>query len=241
LKKKRVVNPPEMWVRSDGAFEPIVDADLFYTARGIILARSRKYSNEEMIKMLKKLYEKHGRISGILIDKMDDMPSSTAYQSRFGGLIQAYRLVGYTPAIDYQYIEINRHLRTLHPTIVDGVISEIRNLGGSVFIDEATDLLVVNGEFTISLALVRCNKTPAGSLRWHVRLEHGLSPDITVAVRMDVSNKAPLDYYLFPSIDMKEDALRMAEDNGVMLDIYRFDTLDFLFMLAERIKIEEVA
>jgi hypothetical protein len=29
LKKKRVINPPEMWIRRDAAFEGIVPADLF--------------------------------------------------------------------------------------------------------------------------------------------------------------------------------------------------------------------
>lgn len=36
LKKKRVCNPPEMWVRADGAFDAIVDSELFFTARRII-------------------------------------------------------------------------------------------------------------------------------------------------------------------------------------------------------------
>ena len=240
LKRKRVENPPEIWVRADGAFEAIVDKQQFYTAQGIILARSRRYSDDEMLSLLKKLYEKNGRISGFLIDETDGMPSSTAYQSRFNGLIRAYRLIGYSPEVDYQYIEINRNLRRLHPKIVDGVIEEIRQLGGAIFIDEPTDFLIVNGEFAVSLVLVRCKKTKAGSLRWHVRFDEGLSPDITVAVRMNVSNDAPLDYYLLPAIDMTVDRLLMAEDNGALLDAYRFDSLDYLFAMAERIPIEEV-
>lgn len=240
LKKKRILNPPDMWIRADGVFEPIVDPDMFYTAKGIILARSRRYSNDEMISLLKTLYEKHGRISGLLIDETDGMPSSAAYQNRFGGLIRAYRKIGYTPEIDYQYIEINRHLRRLHPQVVDGVINEIRKLGGTVYIDEPTDMLIVNGEFSVSLVLVRCKRTPAGSLRWHIRLDQGLTPDITVAARMNPENDAPQDYYLLPSIDLNSEEFLMAEDNGAQLDTYRFESLEFLFAMAERVKIEEV-
>ena len=29
LKKKRVVNPPDMWIRADGAFAAIVDSSVF--------------------------------------------------------------------------------------------------------------------------------------------------------------------------------------------------------------------
>jgi hypothetical protein len=39
-------------------------------------------------------------------------------------------------------------------------------------------------------------------LRWRIRLDTGLVPDITIAVRMDETNDDPRDYYLLPSIDM---------------------------------------
>jgi len=35
--------------------------------------------------------------------------------------------------------------------------------------------------------------------------------------------------------------LRVAEENGLYLDAYRFDTLDYFLHLAERINIEEAA
>ena len=62
--------------------------------------------------------------------------------------------------------------------------------------DPATDLLTVNDEFTASIVMVRCLTTPAGSLRWQIRFDVGLWPDITVAVRMDEPNQSALDYYL---------------------------------------------
>ena len=92
--------------------------------------------------------------------------------------------------------------------------------------DPSTDLLTVNGEFTASIVMVRCQETAAGSLRWQIRFDVGLWPDITVAVRMDRPNKTALDYYLLPRIDMNMPTLRLAEDNGISLDAYRFETLD---------------
>ncbi len=35
--------------------------------------------------------------------------------------------------------------------------------------------------------------------------------------------------------------LRVAEDNGIYLDAYRFDTLDYFLTLVERINLEEAA
>jgi hypothetical protein len=72
-------------------------------------------------------------------------------------------------------------------------------------------------------------------------LDEGLKPDITVAVRMDATNEGVRDYYLLPAIDMTWENLRVAEENGVYLDAYRFETLDYFLGMAERIKLEEAA
>jgi hypothetical protein len=58
---------------------------------------------------------------------------------------------------------------------------------------------------------------------------------------MDADNKEPLDYYLLPAIDINLGKLRLAEDNGVGLDTYRFDTLDYFFGMAQRARIPEAA
>ena len=237
LKKKRVKNPEEMWVRHDGAFEAIVDPQLFYKSQGIILERNRKFSDEEMLERLKSLFQKHGRLSGLLIDESEGMPSSTAYSSRFKGLIRAYNLVGYTPEQDFEYIKINKYLRQMHPEVISDVIRKIEELGGFVELDEKTDLLFINKEFTTSLILARCKQTPSGSLRWLVRFDSGLEPDITIVLRMEETNRSPMDYYLLPFIDMTFDKLQLAEENRLHLDAYRFDNLDFFFEMAEQVNI----
>jgi DNA invertase Pin-like site-specific DNA recombinase len=241
LKRKRVRNSPDMWIRAEGAFEPIVDRSLFEAAQAIISERSHKLSNEEMIVALQQLLQDRGYLSGLVIDETERLPSSSAYQSRFGSLLRAYELVGFTPDRDYRYVEINRALRRMHPQIVTDVIAGIEQAGGQVKQDPATDLLTVNGEFTASIVVVRCRTTPAGSLRWQIRFDMDLWPDITVAVRMDEPNRSALDYYLLPRIDMTAPRLRLAQDNGISLDAYRFETLDPLFALAARATLQEVA
>ena len=115
LKRKRVRNSPDMWIRAEGAFEPIVDRSLFDAAQAIIRERSHKLSNEEMLAALQQLLQDRGYLSGLIIDETERLPSSSAYQSRFGSLLRAYELVGFTPDRDYRYIEINRALRRIAP------------------------------------------------------------------------------------------------------------------------------
>ena len=70
--------------------------------------RAYRYSDEELIDKLRSLYQRHGYLSGLIIDEAEGMPSSAAYAYRFGGLIRAYQIVGFTPDRDYQYLEINQ-------------------------------------------------------------------------------------------------------------------------------------
>ncbi len=70
---------------------------------------------------------------------------------------------------------------------------------------------------------------------------------------MDSSRTSPLrrvsmkpmpairDYYLLPALDMTWERLRLAEDNGVYLDTYQFDALDYFYGMAEHCKIERAA
>lgn len=241
LKKKHVLNPPDRWIRAERAFEGIVDPAQFFSAQGIIIERSRKFTNEEMLDKLKCVLQQHGRISGILIDESEDVPSSTAFRYRFGSLVAAYSLIGYSPQVDYGFIEVNRHLRRQHPAIVAEVIRQIEALGSNVVRHEETDLLFVNQEFRSSIVLCRHQETMRGSSRWVIRLDESLRPDITIAVRMDRANEGIMDYYLLPAIDMTWETLRLAEENGVYLDAYRFSTLDFFFHLAARTAIQQAA
>ena len=240
LKKKHVVNPPDKWIRADGVFEGIVEPELFWRAREIILARSQKLTDEEMLEKLRSLLKLHGRISGILIDEAEGLPSSTAFSHRFGTLVSAYRLIGYDPGIDYTFIEENRRLRKRHPEIVASVVQQITALGAQAVWNDKTELLDVNGEMRVSIVLCRHTQTGAGSSRWLIRLDASTRPDITIAVRMDFTNEGIQDYYVLPGIDMTWENLRIAETNGIYLDTYRFDTLDYFFGMTERVKLEEV-
>lgn len=241
LKKMRVTNTPDMWIRKEHAFEPIVPSDIFYTAQGIMRARARRYSDSELIDRLRALYKSRGYLSGLVIDETEGMPSTSVYVYHFGSLIRAYQTVGFTPDRDYRYVETNRFLRRLHPEIVTETERKIAALGGTVVRDPATDLLMLNGEFNASIALARCQSPAAGHYRWKVRFDTSLAPDITVAVRLGQENSSILDYYLLPRLDFCRPRINLAERNPAELESYRFDTLDYLYGMAARSKLRRAA
>ena len=241
LKKIRVQNTPDMWIKKEGAFEPIVPPEMFYTAQGIIRARAYRYTDQELIERLRALYQNRGFLSGLIIDETDGMPSTSIYAHRFGSLIRAYEMVGFTPDRDYQYLEINKFLRRFHPEIVNQTESQIALLGGVVRRDPATDILRVNDEFNISLVLARCQTPESGHHHWKVRFDTSLAPDITVAVRLDHGNDAALDYYLLPRLDFGQSRVNLGERNAIEFESYRFDTLEYLYGMAERTKLRRAA
>lgn len=234
LHKLRVVNPSDMWIRKEGAFSAIVEKEEFYTAQGIIRARSRRYTDDELIARLRALYQSRQALSGLIINSTEGMPSSSVYAHRFGSLVRAYQLVGYAPSRDFQYIEINRLLRRLHPSIVAQTEEQMAALGGKVRREPSTDLLDVNDEFRVSLVLARCQQRESSQLFWKVRFDTGLAPDLTVAVRLAPDNQTALDYYLLPRLDFGIPRINLHENNPVEFENYRFDSLDYLYGMAAR-------
>jgi DNA invertase Pin-like site-specific DNA recombinase len=241
LQQPRVNNKPEDWVRRNGAFTPLVDEETFAAAQRIIHERDRHYSDDELIALLAELYRRIGKLSGVIINETEGMPSAATYRHRFQGLQRAYELVGYTPERDYSYLAINRALRVFHRDQIKTIVSELVNVGATVQQDPVTALLTINEEFTVSLVLGRCREHGDGDHRWIIRFDTSLDPDITIAARLDPANTSILDYYLFPSIDVVSYRCSLAPHNGVVLDVYRTKDLSALCYLAQQVQLPEVA
>ena len=240
LQTPRTNNPSAQWVRHDHAFAPIIDHAIFARAQAIIAERDRNYTDEDLLQLLRNLLVARGSLSGIIIDEADGMPSSTTYQHRFRGLVRAYTLIGYRPDHDYEYLTINRELRRQHQALIAEILTSLQVVA-TVTRDASTDLLTINHEFRASIVLARCTTTTTGRLRWKIRLDTILHPDITIAARMTSNNDAIQDYYLFPTNDLTKQHFRLAEDNGLTMDPYRFDNLDLFTSLAARASITEAA
>lgn len=239
LKRRRVTNSPEMWVRANGVFAAIVEPATFAAVQVAIQERNRRWSDAELLEKLKGLHARTGWLSGILINETPDMPSTSVYRSRFGSLLRAYELVGYTPELDYTYVAINRDLRRRHRDLILDIIDKISALGAHVSQDPATDILTIHGELRVAVVIARCVTTISGILRWNIRLDSSLRTDFTLAVRMNNTNTGVADYYLLPGLDMENPHLRLFETNALTLDSFRFDELESFLQMSRRISLRE--
>ncbi|WP_258524890.1 recombinase family protein [Serratia quinivorans] len=230
LKAKRVSNSEEEWIRYESFFDPIVSFEKFNLAKEIISSRSSHMSDDEIVEYLKKRLCQIGKLSGFIIDEDELGPSSSVVATRFGGLLNAYKLIGYTPKKDYGYIQTNKMLRSKYIEIIKCIYNKIKLK--NVEISDGK-ILVVNNYLKLSLILSRCRKTQCGNLRWIVKFDRSLNPDISIVVRMDSTNSTPVDYYILPSLDFLEQELRIRENNSMFLELYRFSDLNlFLDMLS---------
>jgi len=241
MKSKSKANPESEWIRKEGAFLPVIDAERFYAVQGIIQERHKKVSDVELLERLKALRAQAGRLSAMIIDESENMPPSSLYSSRFGGLLRAYTLIGYLPERDYRYVEINQRLRTLHSGIVSQTVSNIETLcGRRIFVDPATSLLELNHNLCISIVISRCFLITSGMRRWKIRFDAGLLPDITVAVRMNSTNESIHDYYILPALEFGESALNVRDENTGLLDSFRTDNLEYLLGMSVNISLDKV-
>jgi len=243
LKSKSRDNPESEWIRKEGAFSPVIEAERFYLVQGIIKERNKKLSDLELLERLKKLQSQRGLLSAMIIDESEWMPPSSLYRHRFGGLLRAYRLIGYMPERDFRYVEINRKLREVHSDVMADTLAGIETLcGRRIAVDPETDLLELNYNLFISIVISRCFRTSSGKFRWKIRFDAGLHPDITVAVRMDASNENIYDYYILPFLEFGTHDLKLCEDNNIeLLDSFRSDSLDYLLGMSVNVSLDKAA
>lgn len=238
LKRFHVDNPPDMWIRKEGAFEGIVPLEFFLAAQEIITARSTRISDEDLLEHLQRLYADAGKISGFLIDQHPDMPSAATYRHRFGSLARAYEMIGYRTDRDQERIALNKRFRAMHPEIIARTEAAISAVGGRVVRNPDTDLLLINDEMVVSLVLARCQAMGNGRLRWRIRFDPmRYQADVTLAVRLDQHNREELDYFLLPWLDLPRQEIRLCNRTSVAFEAFRFEDLSFFYGMAKRVGI----
>jgi DNA invertase Pin-like site-specific DNA recombinase len=95
LHSKRRPAPIEDWVRVEVS-EPVIPRSLFAQAQARFES-PRRFSEAAMLRCLKKIWRRHGRITAELIDATPEAPSYQSYANYFGSLKRAYDAIGYQP------------------------------------------------------------------------------------------------------------------------------------------------
>ena len=214
-------NPSELWIRSTGVFEPIIDLDLFSKAQRIMKEHYVRLSEEQLLRRLREALSEKGRLSGTIMNRMDGLPSTALYVLRFGSLRNAFRLIGYASRTNCEYID-SRASRTA--TLVDqayDIARRIRALGASAFFDTAMQAMTIDGRLTVSFRIARYYRAPEKAPVWHINRQARLPFGLILALRLNKKNADILDYFLLPTTEMKKRRIALTATNRSRFAKYR--------------------
>ncbi|MBR1150441.1 recombinase family protein [Bradyrhizobium sp. JYMT SZCCT0428] len=229
LREKKVSNPPDLWIRSEGCLEPIVQPEVFFKVRKTILDRRVDISEAEMLTRLRRTLLKRGRLSPAIINATVGVPCAKTYIDHFGSLRQAYSLVGYTSKRDCNHIDTRQRWLDLFAGLAAQLADAFRNASVRFAFGGGPDCLLVNKE-GVSFFLARWHggEQETFAPHWSIKRRVGTPEGWIVAVRLGERNEAVLDYLLFRTTDMTGSLTRFTEMARLPHGPESFETFDAL-------------
>jgi DNA invertase Pin-like site-specific DNA recombinase len=236
LRQTAVRNPPEQWIRSEGCIEPIIDREVFFKVRKIIEDRRVDLSEEEMLVRLRKTLLREGRLTPAIIDRTPGLPCSATCQTHFGNFRNLYRLLGYTPKRNYEFLDARPVWSGLRAKLVERAAAAIEAAGGRVSSGGWSGCLRVNGAVCLSIRAARWTprQKPTHAPHWSIEREACLPDGWIAAIRLSEHNKAVLDYVLLPTDGKVKRTIRFSEAARARRGIMRFKTVNGLVQAVTR-------
>jgi DNA invertase Pin-like site-specific DNA recombinase len=205
LGSRRVLNPPERWVRAEGVIEPIITPRVFRRAQEAVAAWSAPFGEESAIAALRDLLAKHRRLSGSLINAARGIPSEHFYREHFGGLAEAYGRAGYRPRDDWRF-SCDRPARLSRlGNVRASVLEGLRSRGCPARAEERATVCLPSGlRVAVLLALKRARY---GRMAWTA--QHGSRrPDLQLLAMVE-GGEAQVRGYLV--VSSGSNAVRLRE------------------------------
>lgn len=227
LRTVRKENPPSDWIEKEDAFEPVVDKAIFAKAQQMLDDRRHCWgvSDEEMLKRLRVLLHRRGRLSRDVINEAEGIPRSTAYLTRFGSLRNAYRLIGYTPERKYEYVESRVVRRDMVKALVLKVAGALAKSGKDVRVDQVHQILRVH-VIAISFRVARSRHARGATHpSWTIIRGRQLPPGLVVVIRLNEGNREIRDYLVMPASGLVGRDLRFSERNRERFGLRQYGTV----------------
>jgi DNA invertase Pin-like site-specific DNA recombinase len=235
----RVRNDPSAWVRVDGVCEAIVSKELFERVQNAFPKQRSFSTDDQMIDGLRVLLSEFQYLDWKLINEDPRIPSVTTYGKRFGGLLRAYKLVGYRSPRAYWNPDTQHTLHELRLMITKTTAEKIRRNGQHVDITKRHSSIVIDGSITIKFMVTQQHTVKSGKKYWQLSPSRKSRIDIVAVALMDDENKNIVCYFILPRDEIKPKTIRLFEENRPSIEIYRAKSLDPICLLATYGKIHD--
>ncbi|MEY9182363.1 recombinase family protein [Bradyrhizobium sp. USDA 313] len=228
LKQVMKKNPPELWVRATGLYEPIVDNSIFRRAQVLLSEQYVRLSDEALLKKLNEALAINGKLSVSIMAGMDGMPSPALYAYRFGSLRAAFRRVGYVNSErDFDYLDAREESDAELLRQASLIATRVRALGAAAIFNESTKVLMVDGKLGISLRMARYYTAPRHAPVWLVHRRTVEPAEHLLALRLDEeTNRQVRDYFLIPLSKMASQVIALTTTSRSRFAAYRCATVD---------------
>lgn len=233
--------PRENWLICEHAFPAIVSHKQWTQAYERVLSEVRRPKDAEMLEGLRRLWKRKGRLSSNIINAAKDVPSAPAYAKHFGGINEAYKLIGYPLIRDLSWGHAVRLTRRINKTLCDEICERVREIGGSAEPMPTFGMIRLNGNVTVKVALRKCWVREEGIV-WVLPLGKCSLADVLIVGRLKPPERSIMDYFVLPALSQLHGGLRSRARQSVdYLELYHFQTLQPFIETFRRHSVTEAA
>jgi DNA invertase Pin-like site-specific DNA recombinase len=222
LRERKIMNSPNLSVRTKGSIAPAVDRGVFLHAQRRLTLRWLRLTDDELLLRLKSLLEREGRLSEKLINSSLGVPSIDVYCERFGSLRNAYQRIGYELKWDLDWVDRRSEFNVLLSDTAADLVARLQKAGSVACFEPRIDVLTINNRFAFSLRLARSWRGSGREFIWTINRRAILPEGHIIAIRLGEGNNSVLDYILLPTREMIGSKIRFMEAG-----LHRFDGRSF--------------
>jgi DNA invertase Pin-like site-specific DNA recombinase len=227
--------PPGSWLIREHAFTGIISDKQWTRAKDLIRAETKPLIDSEMLEGLRRLWKQEGTLNSTLINAAKDIPSAVVYTRHFGGINEAYRLIGFPLPKDYSFVNAITLTRQMRKTLCDEICDQIRAVGGSAELRPGPGSMLINGNISAQVTFSTGRLWRTSQSVWTLVLGKRPTADILIIARLHPPYRPILDYYVVPAFSQIHGALHVhTENNAAFLDLYHFATLQPLIEIFRR-------
>jgi DNA invertase Pin-like site-specific DNA recombinase len=189
---------PQFWVKKPLAFRPIVDQETFERAQAG-LPIPRRWSKEEILKKVRCVLKRKGRLSEDIIRAVRGTPFPATILQHFGSYPQLYKELGYQQRTE-DFLKCGQYERSMR--LRQKLVMRIKELLPQNIIvthlpKKSRSMLLIDRSFMVSILLCR-SKLKRGKSRWVIEPDELERDYITLLCTMNASHDRVLDYYVLP-------------------------------------------
>ena len=227
LSSRRKQNPREEWIVNEGAVKPLISLSIFEQAKEERARRLRRYTPDELLDLLQRCNETHGRINAKIIASDPLMPDPQLFVRAFGSLIAAYDAAGLARCPSHTFVETKRIIASRLQYLSTEVARLALSAGASVDESKAPHSLTINQSIRVKVEVATRRKPRKGLVNW--RVKPCPSADFVITARLHTDTHELIDYFLISAAELANGPLYLKESNLERFAAMRHESLASMF------------